>query len=153
MRWINQESFDDKLQRVKAAVVKAQERGRQVTLIGESAGATTAFNAYALDPSIYGIVTLCGITTSKTPISPTLLSRKLAFKEAVSRLDKARETVLARPHRITVITAHYDASVPVRLNQVSGTRHIKIWSVGHLTTVLLCLTIYSFIIVRAVKRS
>jgi hypothetical protein len=42
--------------------------------------------------------------------------------------------------------------VSVPKNIIPGAKHIKVWSIGHLTTIMLCLSLYSFVLIRAIKR-
>lgn len=154
MQWTNDESYEDKFMRVKQAIETAQASGRRVSLVGESAGASMMFNVAADEPELYGIVSLCGVNTSKTPVATSILHKKPAFARAIKTLDDAREKVMiTKADHVTAITARRDQSVPVSTNQIVGAQHIKVFSVGHLTTIFLCLTVYNFIVVRAIKRS
>ena len=153
MQWYDGKNYEDKLIRVERAIKRAQSKGYTVSLIGESAGGSMAMNVFAHDESLYRLISLCGVNSYKTPISPRIFQRGPAFKESVSILNDSQSIAIkTRVKRITVITALYDPTVPIKSNIVSGARRVTIWSIGHLTTIVLCLTIFSFVLVREVKR-
>ncbi len=153
MKWNNVESFEEKKQRVDRAVKKALLQKRRVILIGESAGASMVINAAYHHPDIFKMVSLCGVNTSKTPISPRILARRPAFAESVEKLDTSRDKLLqSKIVDIINITARSDVSVPVKRNLIPGATHHIMPSHGHLTTIALCLTLYSRRVVRLVTR-
>lgn len=154
MRWNNTESYEDKVVRIKSAIQAARKQGYLVSLVGESAGASIAMNVFAGDNDIHRFVSLCGVNTAKTPISPHIFKRKPAFKKAISLLEESRvRAVSHKLDRIITITSARDPSVPVRINRIPGSRHITIRFIGHLTTIFFCLSLGSYIVVRAIKRS
>jgi dienelactone hydrolase len=154
MRWNNGETYEQKADRIKQALDTARQKGYRVSLVGESAGASIAMNVFADDQAVHRFVSLCGVNTSKTPISPTVFKRKPAFHEAIRRLDAARDrAVSTKLERISVVTSLKDPSVPVRTNLIPGAGHTVIWLVGHLTTIAFCLSLGSYVVVRAVTRS
>lgn len=154
MKWYDGKPYEDKYKRVNATIRNAQALGYTVSVIGESAGGSMAMNLFARNESLYRLVSLCGVNSYRTPISPRIFQRGPAFKESVSILnDSQTGAIKDRVKRITAITAYYDPTVPVRSNIIPGARRVTIWSVGHFTTIVLCLSIFSFVVIREVKRS
>lgn len=154
MQWYDGQPYEEKYQRIEKAIEKAEAAGYQVSLIGESAGASAAMNTFARHTSLHRLISLCGVNNYNTPISPRILKRGPAFKQSVELLNDSQAMALAaRPTRITSVTALYDPVVAVDTNVISGVRHRTIWSIGHLTTILFCLSVYSFVLVREIRRS
>lgn len=132
--WYDGADFDAKYQRITQAVKGAQP-GR-VVLIGESAGATLALHAAAdAGLPIDSIITLCGVARRATPISSRIRRRAPALDQAVRTIPEA--------YRVPVLSlrAMVDHVVGRRSSTAVGADSKTIWSVGHLTTILLCLTI------------
>ncbi len=153
MNWKDGRGYDEKYQRVVEAVERAQKKGYTISLVGESAGASMAMNVFSRLTRIHKLITICGINDSQTPIADYHFVQSPAFKESVSLLDASRESVLKdRADRIISFTALVDNTVPPSKNRILGTKHKTMFSFGHLPTVGLCLSIYSFLIVREIKR-
>ena len=150
MQWYDGKIYDEKFARVEAAIKSAQSKGCRVSLIGESAGASMAMNVFARDTSLHKMMSLCGVNNSSIPISPRIYSKSLAFKKSVSLLGDSQSQ--AHIKRVISVTGFYDPRVSVPKNIIPGAKHIKVWSIGHLTTIMLCLSLYSFVLIRAIKR-
>ena len=153
MKWYDGKSYEEKYKRVAAAIQNAQALGYAVSVVGESAGGSMAMNIFARNDLIHRLVSLCGVNSYKTPISPRIFERGPAFKKSVSIIDASQSNAIkARVDRMTSITAYYDPTVPIKSNIIPGARRVTIWSLGHLTTILLCLSVFSFIVVREARR-
>ena len=154
MQWYDGKPYEEKHRRIKMAIEKAEAAGYQVSLIGESAGASAAMNTFARHTSLHRLISLCGVNNYNTPISPRIFKRGPAFKQSVELLSESQAMALAtRAKRITSVTALYDSVVAVETNIIPGVRRKTIWSIGHLTTIILCLSVYSFVIVREIRRN
>jgi len=153
MQWNDGASYDEKYDDVVRAIKAAQAEGFRVSLVGESAGASMAMNVFAKDTSLHRIVSLSGVNSHRTPISPHLFAKSPAFEQSVSNLHQSQQrSVVDRKHQISSITALVDATVPVKVNKIKMVRSFRVPSIGHVPTILLCLSIYSFIIVYEAKR-
>jgi hypothetical protein len=153
MQWYDGKSFEEKYQRVVSAIERAQKQGYSVSIIGESAGGSMAINAFSMNTSIHRMISLCGVNTTRSPISSYIFKKGPAFGESVSKLDRSQtDATSERIRRVTSIVAFKDSVVPAHKNTIEGARQVIIPSIGHLTTILLCLSVYSFLVVREVKR-
>lgn len=152
VKWYDGKSYEDKYERANAAIRNAQALGYKVSVIGESAGGSMAMNVFARNEKLHRLVSLCGVNSYTTPISPRIFQRGPAFKESVSVLNASQADAIKRVQQITSITALYDETVPIKSNMIPGARHVTIWSVGHLITIVLSLSILSFIPIREVRR-
>lgn len=152
VRWYDGKSYQEKYKRVAAAIQNAQALGYTVSVIGESAGGSMAMNIFARNESLYRLVSLCGVNSYKAPISPRIFERGPAFKESVALVNASQTGAVKRVQQITSITALYDETVPIKSNMIPGARRVTIWSIGHLITIVLSLSILSFIPIREVRR-
>ncbi len=152
--WVNGETFEVKMQRVVDAIHQAQATGDRVVLLGESAGGSMALNVYAAHSAfIDRVVTLCGKNTRPDTVSPVLYRRNEAFRTSMYRVgDAVQRLSVSQRQRITSIYPFYDPTVPIHETFVPDCRRVRIWSVGHLVSILIGLTFAAFVVVREAKR-
>lgn len=152
--WSNGETFAVKKQRIIDAARRAQDRGARVVLLGESAGGSLALNVYATIPdSIDRVVTLCGKNTGPDNVSPVLYRRNEPFRVSMQQVgESVRSLTLSQRQRVTSVYPFYDPTVPINETFIPDCRRVRIWSVGHLISILVGLTIGSAIVVREAKR-
>lgn len=151
MQWYDGKPHADKQQLLHHAINKALNNGYRVSLVGESAGASIAMAAFADDNRLHRLVTLCGVIDPDAVVSPKIYRRGPAFKTAMANLSQINRSNLGS-RRVTVITSLYDPVVSQKTNIIPGNRPIRIPSIGHLVTITLCLTIYSLVVIRQVKK-
>lgn len=143
--WYDGGSMYSKLARIKNAIDDVPKDTR-IILIGESAGATLALHSLAGSDRITRVITLCGVARNFTPISGYLRRRAPALDEAVNTLpDEFRSDIHS-------VRAAIDGVVGSKYSSTSNAKRHVIWSVGHLTTIVLCLTIYAPIITAIAKK-
>ena len=142
--WYDGGAFDQKYELIAKAVAKA--KNKQVVLIGESAGATLALQAGANEPSVHRIITLCGVARPDTPISGYLRRRAPALHHGVNTLPKLFDK------EVHSIRAFVDGIVGRRYSVVEDSTEHVIWSVGHFTTIALCLTVFAPIVATIAKK-
>jgi len=142
--WYDGASMASKLDRIEAAIGRAPS-GSRIVLIGESAGGTLVLR-YASDARISRIITLCGVAQRSTPISPYLRRRAPALDEAVAKIPE-HYTV-----DIHAIRAVIDGVVGRRYSTANGATAHTMWTVGHLSTIALCLTIFAPIVTAIAKK-
>lgn len=154
MQWYDGKSYDEKLDRVLTSIDAAVAAGYTVSLIGESAGGSMAANVYALRAEqLHRVVTLCGVVYPQAEVSPVIYARSPGFKTSMSKLSDSIEAITAKNSPdFRVITALHDSVVSHRQNVLHTKKPIRVWSIGHLTTIALCLTLFSPIIIRQIKK-
>lgn len=141
--WYDGGDFDDKYGRIKRAIDKL--KGQRVVVVGESAGATLALQIAANEPDVHRVITLCGVAKPDTPISGYLRRKAPALDHGVNTLPTDFDV------DVHSIRAFSDAIVGKRYSVVEGARQHVIWSIGHFTTIALCLTILAPIITTIAK--
>jgi pimeloyl-ACP methyl ester carboxylesterase len=143
--WYDGGSMESKLKRINDAIETTQQNSR-VVLIGESAGASLALPMAVKDARVTRVITLCGVATPDTPVSRYLRRRAPALSDAVNSLD---EEYAADIHSVR---AFADGVVNKRYSVVRGAKEHVLWSIGHLTTIGLCLTFYAPILCAIAKK-
>lgn len=153
MQWYGGGGFNQRYDAVIAAIDRAQLRGDKVVIIGESAGASMAINVTAHCPGVERLVTICGITNSRAEVSSVIRKRSPSFNEAIGLVDSSLDMLPLE--MVCSVRAAVDAVVPKKTSVIPGARQGVVWSVGHLFTVALCLSVCSGYIIhlmRALKK-
>jgi pimeloyl-ACP methyl ester carboxylesterase len=150
IKWYDGGTYEQKLHLLVEALHEAIGQGYTVTLVGESAGASLALNAAAEVPDVARIVLIAGVNGSKLPISPHLQRRSPSFAESTRRIDTSLSRIDTR--KIHTIRALADSVVSPRYNTISGATPHVFLSVGHITTIALCLSVFSFFVTRIIKQ-
>lgn len=150
IKWYGGGTYEQKLKLVTDAVRDAERKGFGVTLIGESAGASLALNAAAVLPGIRKVILIAGVNSSKLPISPHFKVRSPSFAESARIVDSSITRLDAA--KVHTIKALVDPVVSPKYNAIPGATSHTFWSVGHLTTIALCLSVFSYFIARIIKQ-
>jgi hypothetical protein len=140
--WYDGGNFEEKCELVRQAI--GRSTADATVLIGESAGATLALHG-AKEARVSKVITLCGVSSPTTPISPHLRRKAPALDVAVNTLPKSFNT------EIHSVRAYMDNVVGKRYSVVAGAKEHVIWTVGHLMTIALCLTVLAPIITSIAK--
>jgi len=151
MRW-ESGTFEQKLARIDTAINRA--KGKKVVVIGESAGGSMAVHTYARrGGDVDKVMTLCGKNTHPEKVSERYYVHHPSFRESMNQLNASLDS-LTDKQRSQFVSIHplYDPTVPVDETLLPGCKSVRLWSVGHLSTILLALTILSPIIVRVARK-
>lgn len=144
--WFDGGSMSSKLKRVEVALQRIPS-GRHIVLIGESAGAALALNGARKFARIDQVITICGVASRQAPISRRLRTRAPALDEAVRTLPVHVQLP------VHSIRARYDPVVDKKYSTAPGATPHVIWSLGHSTTIALCLTLLAPFVTAIAKQS
>ena len=145
MQWYGGGSIDARYDALSGAIDRALLKGRRVVLVGESAGASLAINVASHLLDIYGLMTICGITNPRAEVSSVIRKKSPAFNQSLARLGKdVSKLDLSVVCNIRAIVDHV---VPRRSSVIPGAKRRTIWSVGHVATIALCLSVYGGFVV------
>jgi hypothetical protein len=147
MAWKDGDSFDTKYRAVVKSIEKARTLNRKVVLIGESAGASMALVAASNISAVRGCITLCGVSLPSTPIATPLRRASPALDEAVGRLKNVAITV-----PLVSLRSAFDPVIGKKYSTAKGAKPHIIWSVGHMTTIILCMTLYAPYVIKIAKK-
>lgn len=152
MRWESNETFEQKLARIDQAIDRAA--GKQIVIIGESAGGSMAVHMYARrSDDLYKVMGLCGKASQPETVEERYYARSPTFRVSMERLNESIGQ-LSEDQRKRFVSIHplYDPTVPVSETLLPGCKRIRLWTVGHLFAITVALTIFSPLLVRAVRK-
>lgn len=149
VKWYGGGTYEEKLASVTRRAQDAITKGYLVTLIGESAGAGLAINAAAQLPDLHRIILVAGVNSSKLSISPRIQHRSPSFVASSRAITVSLAGV--SPSKIHTVRALVDGTVSPRFNDIPGAHKHIIWSIGHIPTILLCLTLLSPLIAKIIR--
>lgn len=149
MNWNDpNESYAQKKARVEDAIARATG---QVVLVGESAGASMAFIVASQHPAVK-FVGYCGKIGGAASTGDYYYERVPAFADMLPRADTLREQLSdIDKRRMITVRAYKDIFLSLRDNTIDGVRQITLPSFGHLTTIILGITIFRYGLFRAIK--
>lgn len=151
MQWNDGGSYQDKLARVTAAIDDAKKAGYAVCLVGESAGGSMAINATAARAaSVDSLMTICGVASPKIQPSPSIVRKSPAFKDSIDQLNTSLPKIDLS--KVQTVSALMDAVVFRSISTIPGARNRVVFGIGHIPTIMMCLTIYSGYCVFLIKR-
>lgn len=143
--WYDGADFETKYRLVESAV--ARSKATNTVVIGESAGATLALHVGASHPDVSRVITLCGVARPNTPISGYLRRRAPALNKGVDTLQESFDV------DVHSVRAWMDGVVGRKYSVVDGAKEHVIWSVGHFSTIALCLTVFAPLIAAIAKKT
>lgn len=144
VNWGDDQSYQEKLRIVEEKAAMAQRQGRQVILVGVSAGATLAVLSFARQRvRTAGVVTICGLLQ----LAPGDDQKVAFFSKSWFRAAQACQQMIGRlsdPQKKRIICAVplRDSIVNPSRAQVSGAAVIRMKSIGHLTSIFVALVFY-----------
>ncbi len=154
MKWYGDEAYDKKYVRASRIINDIAQQGHRITLVGESAGGSMAINLFADHPSVDSLITIAGVNKGSTPIASRTLQRGPAFADSRQGIGASLDRIDDERRRaIHTVSAWWDPVVRAQYSQVAGATNHRVWSVGHLTTVALCLTLFSGYVIFLAKQS
>lgn len=153
IRWTDeQDTFHIKLKRLLKVVDSLFEKGN-VSLIGLSAGGSMALNALLLRKSkIQKVITICSRWKKLNGELSQGMKKHKAFCESVERIEKDEPSLtLIDRSKILTIRALYDEMVNPRVIPFSGATNICFPLLFHGPTIVLSLSLFSYVIFRFMK--
>lgn len=153
MNWGDKEPWQPKLDRLLKHIDSQTSQGKRVGLVGASAGASAVINAYAARTSqISAVVCLSGKVNYPDTIGPKYRRNNIAFVESAYACppNLASMGPVAR-RRIMSVYALYDGLIPAAGSRVKDGKNVRIFSVGHPTTIAFCITIFAPYFLRYIK--
>jgi hypothetical protein len=148
VRWKDGENeFQPKLERLIAVIDELHSHDGIVSLVGTSAGGSAVLNAFFdRKDKIHRVVNVCGRLRAGQNVYPTLedaSQKSLAFKNSVTLFEN-REPQLTDEERNKILTirALFDEIVPTSTTILQGATNIQIFSVEHILSIAVAMTIY-----------
>jgi carboxylesterase type B len=155
MDWADKRPFADKLSSLLNHIDELAAGGHQVSLVGESAGASAAIVAYAARPqTVHRVACICGKLRNAQTISTYTYRHNPAFKESMAALETALHSLSSdQLKRIRSVHPLADPTVPVGDTRIEGTEERTIPTIGHATSIVLGNIFFSWRLVPFLKRA
>ena len=155
MNWADRQPFSGKLASLLEPIDSLAAAGHTVSLVGESAGAGAAMNAYAARQDvIHRVACICGKLRGASTVSSYTYGHNPAFGESMVQLSASLGALPAeRRQRIRSVHPVADATVPVSETYVDGADMRTIPTRGHMLSIILGDTLFGWLLVGFLKRA
>jgi pimeloyl-ACP methyl ester carboxylesterase len=152
--WANRQSFEDRFNDLLELIDKLHHDGASVSLIGASAGASTAILGLIERPDkVTGVVTICGQIYAANALRGPAAAANPRFKQSLARMDAGIELLTPKDrHHILTLRPRADAIVPPNEATVFGATNYRMPVSGHLVGIGFGIWFESYRIVRFLKQ-
>lgn len=136
--WNDGQEFLPKLEKVLDVIDQLHAAGHRVYLVGASAGATMAINAYAArQDKVGGVVLIAGWVNYPGNIGPGYRRKNPAFVESAYRVQTSLESLQSNEKvgHIQSRCAIVDPIVPRKYSLIPGAHMKTVLSLGHAPTI------------------
>lgn len=136
MKWGDGKPFQPKLDGLLSVINELSSKG-SVSLVGSSAGATAAINAYAARPqAIQAVVCIAGKINNPQTIGPHYLQDNPSFGESAQlTVSSLAQLGPNERRRILSLFAAFDPVVPARDSIIEGATNRRLPTMGHPVTI------------------
>ncbi len=153
VNWTDKEPWEDKLQRLLSRIDELTGQDKSVAVVGASAGAAVAINAFAARKNLVGIVCIAGKINHPGNIHPIRFQTNPAFEGAINDCQKALQKLNpADRKRILSRYALFDEVVSKSDSRIPGARNRHVPTVEHGFTIAEQITLGAPGFIRFLKR-
>ncbi|MBX4201372.1 alpha/beta hydrolase [Candidatus Saccharibacteria bacterium] len=142
--WNDDEKFSSKLARLTKIIDELYEENGQVSLVGVSAGAGAALNAYIERPEkISGVVYICGKIIGLKNVGQAYFEKNPPFFDSLELTQNNLQKLSAQDKaKMLSLKPIFDETVPVNVTKIPGVASRTLFSLFHVPSIFLALTIY-----------
>jgi pimeloyl-ACP methyl ester carboxylesterase len=143
LNWADGQPFKSKLERIVMAIDKAAAKNGTVSLVGISAGASAAFNAYGMRKAkVSSLVYICGKVKNAQTVSKVTFAKNPAFKESLALLPAVLQDLTVQDKgKVLSVRPIEDTTVPVEDTVIAGIKEKVIPTHGHVRSIAYAITI------------
>jgi hypothetical protein len=154
MLWKDDQPWKVKFDRLLARVDTLHAEGKQVGLVGVSAGASAVINAYAArKDKIVGCVLIAGKVNHPESIGDFYRRHDPSFVESAYACAQALETLSADDRkRVQSRYALIDGRVARRDSRIQGARNVLVPAIGHTVAIAQQITMNAPFVLRFLKK-
>ena len=154
MNWENSETYADKKEKVVSCIAAERRKGRRVVLVGISAGASLAMAIYGIHHDIIlGVVSVGGLLAlAKGSELHVEQVNKSWFRAAQACENAVAKLTDNQKKRILTFSPLHDSVIDPERQRLQGARNRLLISVGHVTSIALCLFTQQRVVRRFVER-
>lgn len=138
MKWADKEPFAPKFARLLHLIDELHEQGKDISIVGTSAGATAAIHAFAARKEVVrGIVVICGKINRPETIGKAYRRKNPAFGEAADKVQFSLDTLDFKTDRSRIYARYaiFDELIPTADSKVTGARNQTVLGIGHAVTI------------------
>ena len=139
MPWMDTAPFDSKLQRLLKRIDDLTSQGQTVSLVGASAGAGAAINAFAArKTTVNGVVCIAGKVNNPGSIGEDYRRRSPSFIESAQQVQFSLDTLDEVDYRKRVMSRYalFDPIIPREDSIVLGGVNVTVPTFGHSVTIV-----------------
>jgi len=153
MPWAGAESYESKHARLLAHIDEITARGHAVSLVGVSAGASGAINAYVERKDVVAkLVYICGKINYPEAVGQKVYDENPAFRAALTQLqDNLLRLTDSDKARMLSLYAKNDSSVPYEHTIIPGVAERQLAVSGHARGIVVADTVQSYLVARFLK--
>lgn len=151
--WARDEDFQLKLNRLVTKIDELTRNGDKVAIVGVSAGAGAALNAYMVrKDKISAMIYICGKVHGTENINPRYFLDNPAFKQSNQTSDEAyRRLTEADKKKMLYLYSRSDKTVGYQLNRMSGVAEKAIPAIGHIPAIYTAILLFFPVIARFIR--
>lgn len=151
--WHENQPFLLKLNKLLSRIDKLSAEGKTVSLVGISAGASGALNAYVRrKDKINRVIFVCGRLGQFELINPSYFMRNPVFKESLSHVSESLEDLgtMDKQKMLSMQPLH-DGLVPPSSTKISGVENKRIFCIGHVASIFAAFLLHGRSITKFIK--
>jgi hypothetical protein len=153
MHWGDRRPWDSKCRELLERIDTLTRQGNIVGLVGASAGASAAINAFAECPTVVGVVCIAGMINRPDTIVRHFRQNNPSFVESAYRCQEAlRKLGASRRQQILSRYALIDEVIRKENSQIPGARNRRSPSIGHFLTITTQITLGAPSFLRFLKK-
>ncbi len=152
--WAENTPIAPKLERLINKIDALAEKGDKVALIGASAGASLALNAFVRRPDkVVGVVCISGKIHNPQNIAAEVYEVNPGFKESLDLLDSSlKKLAPVLRKRIRSVYSTGDILIPAHDSILSGAENVSVDKLGHTAHIVMQITKGARINIRFLKK-
>ncbi len=149
-QWVSKETYELKYRRLLEAIREEHQQGREVVLVGVSAGAALGLLAFAETGSdVLAFVSVCGFTQLKPTDIANRDLMKFSWFNAANRAELAAQGLSrSERKRILSLIARSDDIIDPRQEYIDGATNVRMYSRGHVASIVMALVWHRRLIAR-----
>lgn len=150
LQWYEQEGFDKKLERILDKARKLSRNNKSVSIVGVSAGASAALNAFATSNNIDAVIIICGKVNNPGTIGKKTFDLNPDFEQSVYDVERSMKLLDKERSRILSIHPWADQTVPIKDTVIEGAKEKTFPGWSHISGIFFAVilggpTFYKFI--------
>ncbi len=138
MKWADKEDFAPKFARLLHLIDDLHRQGKDISIVGTSAGATAAIHAFAARKDVIrGIVVICGKINRPEAIGKSYRRKNPAFGQSADKIQRSLDELSFETDRPRIYSRYaiFDELVPKQDSIVVGAKNHMVVGVGHAVTI------------------